>query len=253
MALFVDGPANTVDSLRDHDSGLLDVAAACAINVTTKIRLAHEEIDGELRYRLERPRALELQPFAGLRVDQVVFGDNLRRWEAMLALSKVYEDAYFSQLVDRYQAKAQQFAVYARVAFENFLASGIGLVAEPVRVASAPTLGAVPGPQKGGTFYASVAWVNGRGQEGAPSVASSVTIADGYLMTVSASGAPANTVGFNVYAGADLNRMTLQTHVPVTPTSSFTYVPGWSTNGRLPGSGQLPEFTRIVGRTISRG
>jgi len=253
MALFVDGPACSVDGLRDYDSGLLDVAATCAINVTTKIRLAHEEILGELRYRLEQPRTWELMPYTGLRAEQVVAGDQLRRWEAMLSLAKVYEDAYYSQLVDRYQAKAQQFAVYARVAFENFLAAGVGLVADPIRQAAAPTLGAVPGPQKGGTFYASVAWVSGRGQEGAASAAASVTVADGYLMSVSASGAPSNATGFNVYAGSVLEAMTLQNTVPVGLTASFTYVPNWSTSGRAPGAGQAPEFTRVIPRTIPRG
>ncbi len=253
MALFVDGPTQTVDSLRDHDSGLLDVAAGAGINVTTKIRLAHEEIEGELRYRLERPRSWMFETPGGLSLDHVVVGDTIRRWEAMLALAKVYEDAYFTQLVDRYQAKAQQFVVYARVAVENFLSAGVGLVSDPVRQASVPTLGTVTGPQKGGSFYASVAWVNARGQEGAASVATSGTVADGHLLTVSATGLPPNAAGFNVYAGSLLDGMTLQNTVPVLPGAMFTYVPGWSTNGRPPSVGQVAEFTRAIPRIILRG
>ena len=44
MALFVDGPASTIDDLTDQDSGLLDVAETNGINVSTKLRLAQEEI-----------------------------------------------------------------------------------------------------------------------------------------------------------------------------------------------------------------
>jgi hypothetical protein len=254
MALFVDGPILSVDELQDHDSGLLDVAATCGINVTTKIRLAHEDVAAELRFRLERPRSAEILALAtGVRVDQVVVGDTLRRWEALLALSKCYDDAYSTQLVDRYQAKAQQFAVAARMAFENCIASGVGVVAAPVRQASTPVLGTVTGPQEGGTFYASVAWVNSQGQEGAASPAVSATVSNGYLMTVSASGAPTGLPGFNVYVGAFLGAMTLQNTVPLAATDTFTYVPGWSTNGRPPSTGQPPEFIRPLARYILRG
>ena len=253
MALFVDGPTQTVDSLRDHDSGLLDVAAGAGINVTTKIRLAHKEIEGELRYRFERPRSWMFESPGVFSLEQVVVGDTIRRWEAMLSLAKVYEDAYFTQLVDRYQAKAQQFVVYSRVAFENFLSAGVGLVSDPVRQASAPTLGSVTGPQKGGSFYASVAWVNARGQEGAASVATSGTVADGHLMTISATGLPPNLAGFNVYVGSQLDGLTLQNTVPVLPGALFTYIPGWSTNGRPPSVGQVAEYTRAIPRSILRG
>ena len=40
MALFVDGPACTIDDLTDQDAGLLDVAVNTNINVSTKLRLA---------------------------------------------------------------------------------------------------------------------------------------------------------------------------------------------------------------------
>ena len=54
-------------------------------------------------------------------------------------------------------------------ASESFIASGLGLVSDPVVQAAPPVLSTTPGPQSGGTFYASVAWVNAAGQEGAAS------------------------------------------------------------------------------------
>ena len=169
MALFVDGAACSIEDLTDQDSGLLDVAKTCGINATTKIRLAHEEIAGELHLWLDRARpALDLVWAPAARLEQVVTTEALRKWEIPLALSLFYRDAYFSQLVDRYQAKWEEYSSLTRRAYERFVASGLGLVNDPVGRAAPPLLASVAGPQKGGTFYASVAWMNGSGQEGSP-------------------------------------------------------------------------------------
>ena len=105
---------------------------------------------------------------------EVVVTPPLKRWETMYALSLVYRDAYFSQLVDRYQAKWKEYADLASDARENFIASGFGLVSDPVARATPPVLATTPGPQQGGTFYACVAWLNAANQEGAPSMPASV-------------------------------------------------------------------------------
>lgn len=254
MALFVDGPASTIDDLTDHDSGLLDVAKTCGINVATKIRLAHEEIKTDLQLWLDRPRpSLDLVWGQLLRIGQVAVTAPLQRWETMMALSLVYRDAYFSQLVDRYQAKWEEYSQLTRSAYNDFIASGMGLVNDPVPQAAPPQLASIAGPQKGGTFYASVAWVNAREQEGAASAASSITIADGNLMTVSGMNLSPGSAGFNVYAGPNLNAMVLQNNVVLPAGVSFTYVPGSVTQGRLPGRGQLPDFVRPLVRTLLRG
>src|SRR5579863_2219729 len=169
MALFVDGPASTIDDLTDQDAGLLEVALVTGINVSTKLRLAVEEIRTDLHLWLNRPR-----PTLGLlwgsaqgltlRIEQIVITPPLKRWEAMHALALVYRDAYFSQLVDRYQAKWHEYAKLARDASESFLASGLGLVSDPIVQAAPPILSTTPAPQSGGTFYASVTWVNSTNQ-----------------------------------------------------------------------------------------
>ena len=129
----------------------------------------------------------------------------------------------------------------------------MGLINDPLVQAGLPVLGSVAGPQKGGTFYASIAWVNAAGQEGAASAASSITIPDGNLMTVSAAAMPPNAAGFNVYAGTQLDAMVLQNNLVLPVRSSFTYVPGATTQGRLPGAGQTPDFVRPLTRTLLRG
>lgn len=254
MALFVDGLAAGVDDLTNQDSGLLDVAQTCGINVTTKIALAHDEIAADLQLWLDRPRtSLDMVWRPSLHIGQVVITPALRRWETMQALALFYRDAYFSQLADRYQAKWDEYSKLTRTAFEKYMVSGMGLVGNPVPQAPAPVLGSVAGPQQGGTFYACISWVNAAGGEGAVSVTSSIVIADSYLMTVGAPPAPANVTGFNVYAGTSLSAMVLQNDVALAPGGTFTYVPGFVTQGKLPGRGQAPEFTRPLVRMLLRG
>jgi len=254
MALFVDGPACTIDDLTNQDAGLLDVALGTNINVSTKLRLALEEIQTDLQLWLNRPRpTLELVWTPTLHIGQIVVTPPLKRWEAMHALALVYRDAYFSQLVDRYQAKWQEYANLARDARESFIASGLGLVSEPVMRATPPILATTRGPQNGGTFYARVTWVNSTNQEGAPSAPASIKVEDGNLMTVGVSHAPGNAAGFNVYAGTVPTEMSLQNNVMLPVTASYLYVPGQMVGGRLPGHGQHPDFMRPIVRTMLRG
>lgn len=254
MALFVDGPACSIGDLTDQDSGLLDVAQTNGINVTTKLRLAQEEIATELQLWLLRPRpTLELLWGPSLRIEQIVVTAPLKRWETLRTLALVYRDAYFSQLVDRYQAKWQEFASLARDAYEKFISTGLGLVSDPIRQAGIPTLVSTPGPQSGGTFYASASWVNAENQEGAASEAASITVQDGNLMLVTPVSAPSNAVGYRVYAGTSLNGMFLQNNVLLPVNVTYTYVPGQVKQGRLPGYGQLPDYTRPLARTLLRG
>ncbi|MDP9169798.1 MAG: hypothetical protein M3N54_04215 [Acidobacteriota bacterium] len=254
MALFVDGPSPTVDDLTDHDSGLLDVAQTCGINVSTKLRLAHEEIETDLHLWLRHSRpSIEMVWGPTLRLEQVVCTAPLKRWEAMQALALTYRDAYFSQLVDRYQAKWDEYTSLTRTAYERFVAGGLGLVSDPMPRAAPPVLASVEGPQSGGTFYASVAWVNVAGQEGASSEPSALAIVDGHLMTVGTSNGPPNAAGFNVYAGVSLDRLFLQNNVALPASASFTYVPGATTQGRLAGTGQKPDFIHPLARTTMRG
>jgi hypothetical protein len=254
MALFVDGPASTIDDLTDQDSGLLDVAVSTGINLSMKLRLAMEEIQTDLRLWLNsRWDACELVWEPVLRVDQIVVTPPLKLWETMHTLALVYRDAYFNQLVDRYQAKWQEYAKLARDVRESFIANGLGLVHDPVTQAPPPVLSTTPGPQSGGAFYARIAWVNAADQEGAPSVASSLTVTDGNLMTVGAGVAPANAAGFNVYAGNSLDATFLQNDLSLPVGATYLYVPGQITQGRLPGTGQAPDYRRRLARTILRG
>jgi hypothetical protein len=254
MALFIDGPANSVDGLVDEDSGLLETAQTCGINVSGKLRLAWEEMHSDLYLWLERPKGgMDFVWNPTQRVDQIVISHPLRRWERMSALAHVYRDAYFSQLVDRYQAKWDEYTALTRNAREILVATGLDLVTDPIRKAAPPMPGEVAGAGAGGMFYASVAWLNAEGQEGQASDAASITMPPGRYMTVSAVDAPSNATGFNVYAGATPDSITLQNTAALAAGSVYTYVPGATSTGRGPGHGQKAQFKRRLTRTILRG
>jgi hypothetical protein len=230
------------------------VAATSGINVSVKLLLAAKEMEADLQLLLTKRRGTFLpvwQPEP--RIEQIVVTPALKRWEVMHSLVLVYRDAYFSQLVDRYQPKWQEYKRSARDAREILIASGIGLVNDPIVRPAPPELSSSPGPQLGGTFYASAAWVNFRNQEGASSLASSITVTDGNLMQVGVTNAPANASGFNVYAGSSLDKMFQQNDVPIPVTAGYVYAPGQIVAGRLPGTGQTPDFTYQLVRLLPRG
>jgi hypothetical protein len=72
-------------------------------------------------------------------------------------------------------------------------------------------------------------------------------------MTVMATGAPVNAVGFNVYVGTALAMMTLQNTALLPVGSTFTYIPGISTSSQMPGTGQVPDYVKALPATIMRG
>jgi hypothetical protein len=241
MALFTDGPVSTIEELAGHDSQLLNVATVEGIDVTTKLELAQEELGIELETLVER-RCLE----------RVVVTPPLRLWHAYLSLEMVYQDAYNNQLNDRYANKRDEFRGLARWALDRLIRLGVGLAEHPLPKAMEPGVTTTPGPLADGTYYATMSWVNAAGEEGVCADAVSVTTTSSTLV-VSPRHAPEVAVGWNVYAGVDLEQMVRQNTVP-NPLGSTWVQPGaLATEGRRPGSGQAPNTMHRVARRISRG
>lgn len=252
MALFVDGPACTIEDLTAHDAGLLRTAQSEGIDVSVKIGLAMEELTAEIQLWLNKPRwAVNPLWQPVMTIDQIAVTLGIRRWCAMQTLALVYRDAYFSQLVDRYQKKWDEYARLTRDAREAFVASGLAIVMDPVRRAGIPVLGSVPASQAGGVFYSAVSYLNLQGKEGAASEVASVTLSDGNAMTVTAADA---TAAWNVYAGSTLDALLLQNAQPLAAGATWTYTTGASVPpGVRPPKGQLPDLTMPLVRTWTRG
>src|SRR5262245_41276572 len=109
MALFIDGPASTIEDLRAYDTQLGDVASNENIDVTQKLWLAQQQISIELERLLDRRYPLE----------KVVQSPPLVLWHTYRSLELLYRDAYFTHLNDRFKAKRMQFHELAKSAYEK--------------------------------------------------------------------------------------------------------------------------------------
>jgi hypothetical protein len=255
MALFTDGPASSMEDLTAQDSQLLDVAGVEGIDVAQKLALAQDELALELDALLTRlsyvDQLLWLAPQPNL--DSVVVTPALKLWHTFRGLEMVYSDAYNSQLNDRYAGKRDQFHARAKWAYETLVSAGIGVASVPVPRAAMPTVTAAPGtPLPNETYYATVAWVNAAGEEGASAVPATIAIAGGSLLVEPEGDPPRTAAGWNVYVGADPDAMALQNRSPIAIGQSWLQ-PAPLAAGRPPGPGQRPSYLKPVPRVIQRG
>jgi hypothetical protein len=240
MALFVDGPVSSIEELAAQDSQLLDVASTEGIDVTQKIALAQEELGLELEILAPRLRRA------------VVVTPALKLWHTFRALEMVYTDAYNSQLNDRYAGKQKQFEELARWARDRIMVIGVGIAADPVPRAATPQVTATPGNLADGTYYVTMAWVNRESEEGASAAPAVETIAESTLV-VTPGIAPANAVGWNVYAGNGPDGMTRQNVTAIAVEQDWVQPAPLGSAGTGPGTGQEPSYLKAVARVLQRG
>jgi hypothetical protein len=255
MALFTDGTPSCILDLTARDTQLLNVAVAEGIDVTQKLVLAQDELALELGTMLSRTSfhdqalCLTLQPDLG----SVVVTPPVKLWHTLRALELVYADAYCSQLNDRYAGKRDQFRHMAERAFEKLIETGIGMAACPVPQAASPIVVPVPGPAlPDDTYFVTVAWVSGQGEEGASAIPAAVTTSAGTL-SVRLGPPPRNAASWNVYVGTAPDIMSLQNPSPLALGQLWLQPDTLQTGGRAPGSGQSPSFIQPVPRLIQRG
>ena len=257
MALFLDGPAVTVDRLTEYDSNVLSVAAAEGINLTTKILIAQEAMHLEIVRLLRRGEfndnnTLALQTRG---IDNVVWSKAMLVWQVYRSLALIYRDAYYSQLNDRHQARAKEYETLANSARRELVEYGLGLVTAPMKQPPQPVGELVAATETGGTFYFSVGYTNDSGQESSPSSVLSVEVADGNAVDLTLSTSPATgATGWNVYAGTVPENLFRQNDNPLPLTSDWAYLPSLAlTTGARPGIGQAPDRHWPLHRFLQRG
>ena len=262
MALFIDGPASSMEDLAAQDSQLLDVASVEGIDVTQKLALAQDELTLELNTLLTRLSYVDQlfwlapQPNIG----SVVVTPALKLWHTFRSLKMVYSDAYNSQLNDRYAGKRDQFHERAKWAYETLIQTGVGVVTVPVPRAATPVVVAAPGPAPGtplpdGTYYVTIAWVNSAGEEGACAVPATITTSGSSLLVRPAGtgvAPPRTAAGWNVYVGAGPDSLALENGSPIAIGQTWLQ-PATLASGRPPGPGQRPNYLKPVPRVIQRG
>ena len=256
MALFTDGLVSSMDDLSAQDSQLLDVSAAENIDVTQKLALAQEEIalglDALLAGTSYPDQSLWLSPRTG--VHRVVVTPALRLWHTYRALEMVYADAYNNQLNDRYAGKRDQFHSMASWAYDKLVRIGTGVVLDPIRKAVMPTVTAFAGaaPLPDSTYYATIAWTNQAGEEGASALPNTVSTV-GQTLMVQPIDAPKNAAGWNVYVGVDSDSMFRQNGAPLATAQTWTQPAPLAAMGPRAGQGQTPNFVKPVPRLLQRG
>ena len=254
MALFTDGPISDLGDLTAQDTQLANVANVEGIDVTQKLLLAQAELALEIDTllggsgRAEQAIWLSAQP----KIDNVVVTPALMLWHTFRSLELVYGDAYSSQLNDRYAAKRDYFHERAAWAFERLLLAGIGIAWTPVSQAAQPQATATAGSLPDGTYYVVTTWVNARGEEGAPSLATSIALT-GNSLAVQAAAAPAAAIGWNIYLGVDPDALSRQNGTPVAVGQTWLQPNTIVSAGTAPGTGQVPNHLMPMPRRILRG
>jgi hypothetical protein len=254
MALFTDGLISSMDELAAYDSQLLDIASEEGINVTQKMALAQEQIGLDLVSMLaslksaDWPLWLVREPHLG----QIVVTPALKVWHIYRSLEMVYSDAYYDQLNDRYGAKRDQFQQSAQMAREKLIQIGVGVVLNPIPQAITPQLIAITGSLPDATYYATMAWVNQAGQEGASAVPDAIaTVSSAFEVQPVA--APAHAVGWNAYVGTAPDSMVIQNTTLIASNQAWQQLAAPATTGAAPGNGQKPQFFKPLPRVIRRG
>ena len=263
MALLTDGTISSIEDLNGYDTQLLTVANTEGINLTQKLALAKEEIILEVSGLLSRMSGWGTPGWIGvstLPIDSngaralgnVVVTRPLKLWHTFRALELVYQDAYNSQLNDRYAGKRDQNASMVLWAHEKLVQAGLGMVWKPIPQAAAPNVQVTTGSLPDGTYYVAAAWTNAAGEQGASSAPSQIQVSGGTFQ-VTAGAVPKHVVGWNVYAGGAPNALTLQNLSPAALQTTFVQPDVMSITERLAGTGQEPNYVQPVPRVIQRG
>lgn len=255
MALFNDGPISAAADLQRYENAILNVAGAESIDLGAKIMLAQQDLANEVLLFLFRRASLR-DFTAGFRrargVTDVVVSDPLRQWHVHRTLALVYRDAYNNQLNDRYQGKWAEYEQLAKTSSRTYFQLGVGVVADPVPKAAVPTLSSVAGAAAGGMFYVAATWVNGSGQEGAPSDFAQLGTSDGEQLVVTVGAPPQGATGWNVYVGTSPAMLNAQNQAPLGTSGGWTMASGLDPGASLP-VGQEPTWFVVDHRAIERG
>lgn len=253
MALYSDGYISSLSDLRDQETGLLDATHAEGVDLTTKLRLAQEEIGIEVvAFLLEHGRGVSGdESLRQLR--QVVVTPALKQWHTFHTLELAYRDLYFNQYNDRYAEKWKEYGRLAKGAASILFETGVGIANDPLARAATPTLGWTSGTMAAGTYYVRMSWVNTSGVEGAASETAAVVTAEGSQLLVTPQGAPPTAAGWNVYVGTAADEVGLQNDAPLAPAGSWTIPTTGLKAGRAPSDGQSPDQYVTVTRVVRRG
>ncbi len=258
MALFTDSDVVTLDDLLQFEGALVQISSTHGIDVETKIRLAIDEIGD--RILLSFLQAGSTQQWRGateLGLDNVVVSPPLYRWICFNSLSRVYAEAYNVQLNTRFQGKWTEYQQQASQASNLVMASGIGVVVDPLPKPGLPRMTISQGPITAPAVFAQVSWTGSQGQESAAGPIAGAVLNGATAVEIGFSelnaDIPGNAFGWNIYAGTSQGSLTLQTADPLALDQAWQMPDVGVGNGRRPSTGQRADFTVTLSKRIQRG
>lgn len=242
MALVMDGSISTVEDLRALDSAILETSLGENIDLVKKLQVAEDAVQLELSVFLLRAANQNGVSGPGIDLANVVVTNPLRRWHSLRTLVEVYSDAYNSQFNDRYLGKWKHYSKLTRETSDLMFDYGVGVTNNPVPRAPKPLVaeGATGGPV--GQYFVRIAWRGRMGVTGALSEMSAFSAPNGELIYVGAGVAPADVIGFDVFAGMTVGSLTLQSATPVTPGELWIMPPTGLVDGTPPPVEQRPDY-----------
>jgi hypothetical protein len=250
--LFTDGnPANS-ETLRTYEAALLSVAATEGIDLDAKLEIASEQIGDELeiwfKHTGTNPWIWTPPPLGSVFVSPA-----LRRWHAFQTLETVYRDAYFQELNDRFKGKWRMYGELRREARDQCFAVGIGIVGSPIPKGPAPSSSLALGDSDGNPVYVQLTWVAASGVEGTPGDVGTFAVSAGSQLVVTITELAPMGCGWNVYAGATADQLTLQNNSPLGQSALWAQASPPRTDGAATGSGQTPDYYLVDYGRLQRG
>jgi hypothetical protein len=259
MALFTDTAVITINDLLRFESSLVQVVSAHHINVDTKIGLALGAISDKLMLSLLNIGASDPQWLRRrtLGLSTVVVTPELQRWICLESLSRIFAEAYNSQLNTRYQGKWKEYQQEATNAANLFSIAGIGIVYSPLPRPAIPLISVQSGNLPAQGVFVQTCWVDAAGNESALSLENATVLTTNsdiaVAMAEGALGAPAAAVGWNIYGGGQSNTVTKQNIQALAIGSTWELPASGFQIGPTGTGGQSPMFYIALSKQIRRG
>ncbi len=259
MALFTDSDLLTLDDLLQFESGLVQVSSTHGIDITTKIKLATDEIGDKLLLFLLRAGQSDNQWSSRAKVSlhNVFITTAIHKWLCCNSLYRIFSEAYNVQLNTRFQGKMNEYQKQADAASEIVFASGIGIVSEPLDRPGLPTLTWTGGSMTAPAIFCQVTWTDSTGQESALSPVNGLVL-NGFsrvtvAMTEQGAAIPQAAQGWNIYISERQAGLSKQNQSPIAVGQVWAMPESGVISGSLfPGS-QNPNYSVSSSRRWQRG